>query len=157
MIGSAGPALAQQPTHLGGNGDWMAYTFESAGNLVCYMASAPTKQQGDYTRRGDAYALVTHRPNQQTRDVVSIVAGYTYRDSSEVSVKIGSRTFDMFTSGDRAYPAGPAEDKKLVNAMIKGSRMVVEGVSSRGTVTTDTYSLRGFTATRKMIDKACRG
>ena len=72
------------------------------------MASAPTKQQGDYTRRGDAYALVTHRPNQQTRDVVSIVAGYTYRDTE---VPEDRRTFDMFTSGTGLIRPAPRKTK----------------------------------------------
>ena len=31
----------------------------------------------------------------------------------------------------------------------------VEGVSSRGTLTTDTYSLSGFTKAHNAIDKAC--
>jgi hypothetical protein len=34
--------------------------------------------------------------------------------------------------------------------------MVVVGISSRGTKTTDTYSLSGFTAMKKRIDMACR-
>ena len=33
--------------------------------------------------------------------------------------------------------------------------MVVKGTSSRGTVTTDTYSLRGFTAAYDAISGAC--
>jgi len=37
-----------------------------------------------------------------------------------------------------------------------GNRMVVYGTSSRGTKTTDTYSLSGFTAMKKRIDKACK-
>jgi hypothetical protein len=34
--------------------------------------------------------------------------------------------------------------------------MVVSGQSSRGTKTTDTYSLTGFTATKKLIDQTCK-
>ena len=33
--------------------------------------------------------------------------------------------------------------------------MVVRGVSSRGTQTTDTYSLSGFTAAYRAINTAC--
>ncbi len=33
--------------------------------------------------------------------------------------------------------------------------MVVKGTSSRGTLTTDTYSLTGFSAALQSIDKAC--
>lgn len=47
------------------------------------------------------------------------------------------------------------EDRKLVKAMKAGSKMVVVGYSSRGTKTTDTYSLSGFTAAYNAISKAC--
>ena len=43
----------------------------------------------------------------------------------------------------------------MVNAMAKGSKMVVKGTSSRGTPTTDTYSLMGFMAARRAITQAC--
>jgi Invasion associated locus B (IalB) protein len=38
-----------------------------------------------------------------------------------------------------------------------GKQMIVRGTSSRGTETTDTYSLSGFTAALAAIDKACGG
>ena len=47
-------------------------------------------------------------------------------------------------------------DAKLVQSMIRGADMVVQGTSSRGTLTTDTYSLKGFTAAYKAINKACK-
>ena len=40
--------------------------------------------------------------------------------------------------------------------MIRGARLVVKGTSSRGTKTTDTYSLKGFSAAFKAIGKACK-
>jgi len=39
--------------------------------------------------------------------------------------------------------------------MRAGLTMVVKGTSSRGTLTTDTYSLRGFTAAYDAMQKAC--
>ena len=36
-----------------------------------------------------------------------------------------------------------------------GLAMIVAGISSRGTLTTDTYSLNGFTAAYDAITKAC--
>jgi hypothetical protein len=34
--------------------------------------------------------------------------------------------------------------------------MVIKGTSSRGTLTTDTYSLAGFTAAYNAIEQACK-
>ena len=39
--------------------------------------------------------------------------------------------------------------------MKSGNKLVVKGISSRGTKTEDTYSLFGFTAALKLIDRAC--
>lgn len=151
----ATPAAAAEPERIGRNGNWSAFTLQRGGGKVCYMASSPTKAEGDYTARGEIFALVTNDPKAGIRGEVSIVTGYTYRSDSQVTVQIGGATFDMFTSGDRAWTQGPEEDEPLVQAMIRGSDMVVKGVSSRGTLTTDTYSLSGFTATKKLIDQAC--
>ena len=48
------------------------------------------------------------------------------------------------------------DDKALVRAMIRGVTMIVRGTSSRGTLTIDTYSLRGFTAAHEAIGVACK-
>ena len=55
-----------------------------------------------------------------------------------------------------AFAVDTKTDKALVDAMIRGARMVVKGTSSRGTKTTDTYSLKGFSAAFKTIGKACK-
>ena len=148
-------ALAADPDRIGGNGDWSAYVVERSGNKTCYMVSKPTKDEGNYTRRGDIFVLVTNDPSSGTDGEVSFVAGYTYRAESDVTVQIGGTSFELFTNGDRAWTRGPEEDAVLVEAMVKGADMTVKGYSSRGTLTTDTYSLRGFTATKRMIDRAC--
>lgn len=149
------PATAAEPDRIGRNGDWTAFTLPRGGGKVCYMASSPKKSEGDYSQRGEVFALVTNDPGNKIAGEVSIVTGYTYRKDSQVTVQIGGATFDMFTSGDRAWTQGPEEDGPLVEAMVRGTDMVVKGVSSRGTMTTDTYLLSGFTATKALIDKAC--
>ena len=37
-----------------------------------------------------------------------------------------------------------------------GSQITVEGISSRGTKTTDVFSLSGFSAAHNMISSACK-
>lgn len=157
MAGSA--AMAQAVIPGGDNGDWKAYTFKKNGVTVCYMASAPKKSAGDYSKRDAAYALVTNDPTTNSRGEVSFVAGYAFKKDSTVSVTVGSRTFELFTKTDKApdgaWTQGPEDDRDLVAAMIGGNEMIVKGVSARGTETVDTYSLSGFTATKKVIDKTC--
>jgi hypothetical protein len=153
---SVSHAQAQDPKKIGAHGKWAAYTFQDGSGTVCYMASAPDKQKGKYVKRGDVYALVTNRPSAKTKGEVNFIAGYTFKKDSAVRVKVGSRNFKLFTTDDRAWSEDPSADSKLVKAMIRGSKMVVSGISGRGTKTTDTYSLSGFTATKKLIDRACK-
>lgn len=139
---------------IGNYGDWESLTYKENGNRVCFMGTKPKKSEGKYTRRGDIYLLVTHRPAEHRTGVVIVETGYTYKKSSTVNVKIDGKPFRMWTQGQYAY-AYANEDKVLVRAMRRGLRMVVKGTSSRGTLTTDTYSLKGFTDAYKAISKTC--
>lgn len=149
------PALAEDPKSIGEFTDWEAVTFKEGDNLGCYMTSDPKKSLGNYTERGKVYALVTHRPAANTIDVVTLVAGYDFKAESEVTVQIGDQKFSLFTDKNSAWARDETSDKALVKAMAKGSTMVVKGRSERGTLTTDTYSLKGFQKAYAAINAAC--
>ena len=153
LLGAA--AQAQGIQRIGDYGDWSAFQFSEDGNPACYMSSEPTKATGDYKKRGDVFAIVTHRPAEKRIGEVSIIAGYSYKKDSAVAVAIGKQGFELFTQDDGAWALDAATDKKLVQAMRRGNRMVVKGTSSRGTLTTDTFSLKGFTKAYRAIGKAC--
>ena len=156
VIGAeAAPVAAQEVEYLGTNRDWHAFQYMENGNRVCYMASRPTREEGNYTQRGDVFVLVTHRPAENSRDVVSVITGYSYEADSEATVRIGNDTFSLFTDDDTAWAYDTETDRNIVGAMRRGAQMVVQGTSSRGTLTTDTYSLFGFTATMETINEAC--
>ena len=149
------PSHSQDVTALGSHGSWIAYTYQEDGQPVCYMTSAPSKSEGKYTRRGDVQILVTHRPSRRAFEVISIVAGYEYKRDADVTVSVGSNSFQLFTNGDRAWARDSKTDQAMTQAMIKGSSATVIGTSSRGTVTTDTFSLIGFTAAHEAISAGC--
>ena len=149
------PSRAQGIKRIGDYGDWSSFQFSEDGNLACYMSSEPKKTEGKYKRRGDVFAIVTHRPAEKRLGEVSIIAGYSYRKDSWAEVKIGKQTFQLFTQDDGAWAPDAETDKKLVQAMRKGRTLVVTGTSARGTLTTDTYSLSGFTKAARAIAKAC--
>lgn len=152
---AASPVHASEPKLLGTFGDWSAYTFDENGNKVCYMASQPKKEQGNYSRRGDIFALITHRPAEGTKNVFSYITGYTYKAQSDVTVQVNGQKFTLFTQKDMAWTPDDSSDTKLATAIKKGSKMVVKGTSSRGTLTTDTFSLKGSTSAHDAISKAC--
>ena len=71
------------PKLIGDYNDWSAYTYKEGNATVCYMASTPKRDEGNYTKRGDIYAVVTHRPADKSFDVVNFVAGYTLKSNSK--------------------------------------------------------------------------
>lgn len=151
------PAFAQdsKPASIGKFGAWEAFSFTENGKRVCYMASRPMKDEGNYSQRGDIYALITHRPGEKSRDVFSYVTGYPYKGNTPAKLVIDSREFDLFTEGETAWTYDAETDGTVAKAIQSGSRMIVKGVSSRGTETKDTYSLSGSSKAYEAISKAC--
>ncbi|MEM6812153.1 MAG: invasion associated locus B family protein [Pseudomonadota bacterium] len=154
-LATSSGAFASEPRLIGTYGDWSAYVFMENGNKVCYMASQPKTAQGNYTKRGEIFALVTHRPAENTKNVFSYTTGYPYKDNSNVDVTIDARKFTLFTQGDTAWTADAASDNQLTNAIKQGNKMVVKGTSTRGTLTTDTFSLKGSTKAHQRISQEC--
>jgi invasion protein IalB len=162
LVAEPSDALSK-PQHIGTFSEWSAFVDGSGAAQECYIISLPKKAEGKYTRRDDTYIVITHRKREKTFGQVSVEAGYTYKRGSEVDVNIDGKGFKLFTtyrdgsktrvgSNAWAYVGGDAE---IVAAMKAGTKMVIKGTSSRGTRTTDTYSLSGFTAAYKAIGKAC--
>jgi hypothetical protein len=148
-------AETTDPRSIGTFGDWAAYVMLEDGNKVCYMASTPKKAQGNYTRRGEVFALITHRPAEGTSNVFSYITGYPYKAGSDATVNIGSERFTLFTQDETAWTPDSASDSKLAQSIRKGSSMVVKGTSTRGTITTDTFSLSGSSSAHDAISKEC--
>lgn len=146
---------AAQPQQIAKSGDWTSYVLLERGNKVCYMVSKPVKAQGKYTNRGEIFALITHRPSENTKDVFSYITGYTYKQGSDATVTIDGKRYVLFTQDDTAWAPDAAADSRLAAAIQKGSSMVVKGTSARGTLTSDTYSLKGSGAAYSAITKEC--
>lgn len=149
-------AHAAEPREIGVFGDWTAYVLTEKGQTVCYMVSVPKKAQGKYTKRDDIFALITHRPSQNTKDVFSYITGYTYKPGSDADITIDGKKYTLFTQGDTAWTPDAESDAILAKAIQQGSKMVVKGTSRRGTLTTDTFSLKGSGGAYKAISKECR-
>lgn len=157
ILASVSVVNAEQPKILGESGDWTAWAYNEGGNQICYMSSTPKKDEGKYSKRGDIYVIITHRPAEKSFDEVSFIAGYTFKSGAPMTIKIGNKIFkNTFTEGDKAWMVSNAEDKNLIAAMKRGDRMIVDGTSSRGTATKDTYSLKGFTSAYNTISAKCR-
>lgn len=157
LMAAAQPAAAQasDPKLLGTFQDWSAYSYREGDNNVCYILSTPKKAVGSYKKRGEIFALVTHRPAEKANNVFSVMAGYSYKSGSNVTLMIDKEKFVLFTHNDSAWAPDPATDARIAAAMQKGKTMTIKGSSSKGTDTTDTYGLRGTAEAFAAINKAC--
>lgn len=158
LLGAAAPAVAQEVQRVGDFQAWSAYVAQEGEGKVCFVASKPLKSEGNYTRRGTVVAMVTRRPGRVPNDEVSIQAGYDYKPGEKVEVDVdGEAAFEMVTKDEFAWlpRSNGALDKKLIDSMVRGLNMTVRGFSARDTLTTDTFSLRGFTAAYQAMSQAC--
>ena len=135
--------------------DWTAHALNSNSGKVCYIVTKPERSQPSNVNRDDIFFYVTTWAGQANIAEPSVVTGYPYKPGSTTTISIGSETFSMFTKADSAWVADRASEGRLIAAMRKGAKMIVKGTSSRGTVTTDTYSLSGVTAGLGSIAKSC--
>jgi hypothetical protein len=150
---------AETARALGSFGDadakWTAYVAMEGGNKVCYIAGQPKKSAGDYKKRGQIFALVTHRPSEGSKNVFSFVSGYDYKPQSDATVTIDKQTITLFTQNDTAWAPDAATDQKIATALRHGSTMTIKGGSAHGAATVDTFALKGSGDALKMIDKEC--
>ncbi len=135
-------------------GAWRVFMAEKGGNMTCYIASVPTKQEGNFTARSEPYLLVTHK--SPTQDEVSVSSGYRYQNNSELELRFGQRVHKLFVKEELAWAYDAAADKVLVKEMIRGANMVAKGTSWKGTHSVDTYSLNGFTAAHRRMKQLCK-
>lgn len=148
-------AVAQSVRVLGDHNAWSAYaTTESAGR-ICFVVSRPTAIQPEPEGYSAGYFYITHRPNVGVRSEINLVAGYKFAPDSEAVLRVGGQQFSMFTQGEAAWLADPAQSQTVTAAIRAGSTMTIEGTSLRGIKVTQTFSLSGATAASREIDNAC--
>ena len=84
------------------------------------------------------------------------MAGYTYKSTSKPIFKIDkNESVNFRIYKDTSWATDEKMGKNLVSQMKKGSKAVLKGTSQRGTLTTDTFSLIGFSKAYRDIQKAC--
>jgi invasion protein IalB len=148
------PASTPVPKLISSHRDWTVYEITDSRGRVCYLASEPVKQTGNYSKRDNPAVLVVRLPGKSQSEYVSVHPGYPYKKASTVDLKIGGRGFDLFTDGEQAF-SRDSDDEKVINAMKSGATMTVRGTSTRGTFSLDTYSLNGISAAYEAMLAAC--
>ena len=150
---------AEEATLLGQFGDWGAYKAKPNGKEVCFALSKPTKGVTDPPgrNRDQAYAFISTRPSEKVKNEVSVIVGYPQKAGYDAEATIdGSAKFTLYTQDDGAWVKNAAQEAQMVATMRKGAELVVTSESSRGTKTTDTYSLKGISDALDKVTADCK-
>ncbi len=165
-VALSAPAFAQTQTAtlLGVFQNWSAYEAGTGSSQTCYALSQPRATQPRGASRGQIYLMVSNWPARKVKAEPQIVLGYPAKADSPAALAVGSTKFSFFArpNGPGANPSASAwlqslgENARLIDAMGKGVSAVATGLSARGTRTTDTYSLAGFSDALARIHEACK-
>lgn len=149
---------AEQAVLLGQFGDWGAYKATPNGKKVCFALSKPTSAVTDPAgrNRDPSYAFVSTRPAEKVKNEVSVIVGYPQKGGHDATATVGSANYVLYTQNDGAWVKNAAEEAQMVAAMRKGAQLVIKSESTKGTKTTDTYSLKGLGEALDKVAEECK-
>ncbi|CUH64701.1 hypothetical protein TG4357_01442 [Thalassovita gelatinovora] len=162
LVLAATGAWAQQTSdnQVAAKTDWSV--FEESNPHECWAVSSPKETVNTKdgrvvaVRRSDILLMAFFRPGAGVSGQITFTGGYPFAPGSNVNLTIDDSSFELFTEGEWAWPATPADDSKIITAMKRGQSAVLSARSARGTLTKDTFSLLGFTAAVEDADKRCK-
>ena len=121
----------------------------------CYIGSYPIKSDLPETKkRGDNYILV-YKISGSEENIIQIESGYKYNLDKNINVKIDNTNFEFYSTEDSPETAWTNDDNKVIYAMKRGLELILTGESTRGTITNDIYTLKGFTNALNLLNKDC--
>ena len=155
-VASVSAAFAAEPKAVATYRDWSVFVREVDGDTVCFAATEAKDKSPKSVRHGDVFFLVASWKSGAAKHQPSLMTGYNLNDKPEPSIRIGSERWSMYVAENEAFIESNSKEKALVSAMRRGSDMNVSAVSSRGTATNYTMSLRGVTKALQRAESACR-
>lgn len=159
-VGAAAPAIAEPANLLGVFGNWSAFSSGSGSSLTCYALSKPRASQPKAAKRSSIYLMVSDWPSRKVKAEPQIVYGYQAKEGGAASLGVGSDKFSFFIRNNgkdgSAWLQQLNDNSRLVSVMGGGVSAVAIGISSKGTKTSDTYSLSGFNDALAKVHAVCQ-
>ena len=148
-------AIAEEVKKIGKFKDWETMLIKNNSKFVCFAQSKPVLQSPKSYKR-EARLFVSFRPNEKITNEISITSGYEYNNENSIIAKSGKHKYKFDIAQENfAWLADNKMEKKMINTMKKGSRIMVSGYNQKGSQTIDHYSLLGFTKAYNASRKAC--
>jgi invasion protein IalB len=148
-------AIAEEVKKIGKFKDWETIVIKNDSKLICFAQSKPVLQSPKSYKR-EARLFVSFRPNEKILNEISITSGYEFNNQNSITAKSGKFKYKFDIAQENfAWMADNKIEKKMINTMKKGSRIMVSGYNQEGSQTIDHYSLLGFTKAYKAAKKSC--
>ena len=148
-------ALAEDLQKVAKFKDWEVIMISDESNKVCFAQSKPVLQSPKSYKR-EARLFVSFRPNEKIINEINITSGYKFNNENFVTAKSGKYKYKFdIVQENFAWLADNKMEKKMINTMKKGSRIMISGYNQEGSQTIDHYSLLGFTKAYNTAKKSC--
>ena len=148
-------AIAEEVKKIGKFKDWETMVIKNNSKFVCFAQSKPVLQSPKSYKR-EARLFVSFRPNEKIINEISITSGYEYNNENSIIAKSGKHKYKFDIAQENfAWLADNKMEKKMINTMKKGSRIMISGYNQKGSQTIDHYSLLGFTKAYNTAKKSC--
>tara|TARA_B110000003_G_scaffold264025_1_gene288404 strand:+ start:1199 stop:1708 length:510 start_codon:yes stop_codon:yes gene_type:complete len=150
-----GQINAEEIKKMGTHKDWETYIINTEKGKVCFAQSKPVLQAPPKNSR-EARLFISFRPGENIKNEISVTSGYEYNNKNSITAKSGKNKykFDIIQESF-AWITDNKFEKKMINTMKKGSRIMVTGYNQKGSQTIDHYSLLGFTKAYKATKANC--
>lgn len=148
------PVLASETVSPeGAFGEWRVYTAKEGSETLCFMVSSP---QHTTTEREENFLTVTHRPYENSYNVISLMFGTTFHKTSRPTIEVDNhRPFELKTSDDSAFLKNEKDDLILISQMIEGNVARTKGKNHKKTLLRETFSLKGFSKAYELLNEKC--
>jgi invasion protein IalB len=143
-----------KPSQLATYGDWGVFLAQGEKSKTCYALATPKDRAPSGLKRDPAYVFIANRPGENVREEVSIIMGFPMKEGGS-RAEIAGSGFDLIAKGANAWIKNQSEEAKFVDALKKGSKLIVKASSLRGHGTTDSYSLAGLSQALERVEKEC--
>ena len=148
-------ASAQEIKKVGKFKDWETIVVTDGSKKLCFAQSKPVLQSPKKNPR-EARLFISFRPADKIKDEVSITSGYQYNTQNSITAKSGKNKIKFDVKKENFACIGyTGLERKMVNVMKKGSRIMITGYNQSGAQTIDHYSLMGFTKAYNTAKKSC--
>lgn len=154
LAGAMACPAAAATSIIGKASDWTVYAHDGPSK-ICFASSAPKSADPPGAPRDGVALFISAWPKEGVKSEVSIKLGQPLRKGSDVTVIVGQAAFRLFPAADRAFVSDPTMELKLIEAMKKGSTLVVQSTPAVGAATQHTFSLSGMAQALQTMTTGC--